>query len=123
MPTARAIKVCVSRDSRFCFPARHSKRKNSTGGEDVGLPLMTDSRFERDTGFLVFEEDFRFEPEESSGKANLEPVAGQKDEAPAHRSAAWPGRANSAARSPVLADGCASMRHPAHVPSVRAMPS
>ena len=35
------------------------------------------------------------------------------DGAPVNRSAAWPGRANSAARSPVLADRCASMRHPA----------
>ena len=115
--------MCVSRDSRFCFIARHSKRKNSTGGEDVGLPLMTDTRFERDTLFLIFEEDFRFGPVENTARIRLQPVVGQNDGAPAHRSAAWPGKANSAARSPVLADGCASMRHPAHVPSVRAMPS
>ena len=63
-------------------PPATAKQKNSTGGEDVGLPLMLDSRFERDTLFLIFEEDFRFEPEESSGSANLEPVAGQNSGAP-----------------------------------------
>ena len=43
---------------------------------------MLDSRFERDTLFLIFEEDFRFEPEETSGSTNLEPVAGQNSGAP-----------------------------------------
>ena len=63
-------------------PPATAKQKNSTGGEDVGLPLMLDSRFERDTLFLIFEEDFRFEPEETSGSTNLEPVAGQNSGAP-----------------------------------------
>ena len=71
--------MSVSRDSRLWCPALHSKRKNSTGGKDVGLPLMQDSRFERVTLFLVFDEDFPFEPEESSGEANLERVGGQDD--------------------------------------------
>ena len=79
---------------------------------------MQDRRYEKDTLFMVFEEDFRFEPEDNSGKAKLEPLGD-----PGSRSAAWPDRPNSAARSPVLADRCASMRHPAHVPFVRAMPS
>ena len=32
--------------------------------EDLALPLMIDDRWEQDTLFLVFEEDFRFRPDE-----------------------------------------------------------
>ena len=37
--------------------------ENKKPKQDVALPLMMDPRFEEDTLFLVFEEDFRFEPE------------------------------------------------------------
>ena len=69
---------------------QQTKTINSTGGEDVGLPLMQDRRFERDTLFLVFEEDFRFEPEDNSGRAKLERVGGKDDGAEVDPSAAWP---------------------------------
>ena len=72
------------------FPPATNETINSTGGEDVGLPLMQDSRFERDTLFLVFEEDFRFEPGVSSETAKLKRVGGEDDGAEVHRSAAWP---------------------------------
>ena len=69
---------------------QQTKTINSTGGEDVGLPLMQDRRFERDTLFLVFEEDFRFEPDFSRVTARLERVGGQDDGAEVDPSAAWP---------------------------------
>ena len=53
---------------------------------------MQDTRFERDTLFLIFEEDFRFEPDVdvSSGAAKLERLGGQDDGAEVDRAAAWP---------------------------------
>ena len=55
--------------------------------EDVALPLMRDPRWEPDTLFLVFEEDFRFEEHEDDigertfAKANdLQEWGGQKNE-------------------------------------------
>ena len=33
-------------------------------GQDVAVPLMRDPRWERDTLFLVFEEDYRFTPDD-----------------------------------------------------------
>ena len=51
---------------------------------------MQDSRFERDTLFLVFDEDFRFEPDVSSETAKLKRVGGEDDGAEVDRSAAWP---------------------------------
>ena len=54
--------------------------------EDVALPLMRDPRWEPDTLFLVFEEDFRFEEHEDDigertfAKANdLQEWGGQKN--------------------------------------------
>ena len=40
--------------------------------KDSGIPFMLDERFEEDTLFLIFEEDFRFEPEGSSLMARPE---------------------------------------------------
>ena len=69
---------------------QQTKTINSTGGEDVGLPLMQDRRFERDTLFLVFEEDFRFEKDFPRVTDKLERLGGQDDGAEVDPSAAWP---------------------------------
>ena len=60
--------------------------------QDIALPLMRDERWERDTLFLVFEEDFRFseheDPEPVMVKAgSLQEVVGQmaEDEADQER--------------------------------------
>ena len=74
------------------FPPATNENIKSTGGEDVGLPLMQDSRFERDTLFLVFEEDFRFEPDDVGRETTVkfERVGGEDDGAEEDQSAAWP---------------------------------
>ena len=53
---------------------------------------MQDSRFERDTLFLVFEEDFRFEPDDVGRETTVkfERVGGEDDGAEEDQSAAWP---------------------------------
>ena len=53
--------------------------------QDIALPLLRDERWERDTLFLVFEEDFRFteheDPEPVTVKAgSLQEVVGEMPE-------------------------------------------
>ena len=42
--------------------------------QDVGLPMMIDPRFEEDTLFMVFEEDFRFEDDELLPQSSVLPT-------------------------------------------------
>lgn len=44
--------------------------------QDIACPLMLDPRWEPDTLFLVFEEDFRFRPEEAPGRRPLAELEG-----------------------------------------------
>ena len=68
------IKTCAPRHSLVRHPS-----------EDVAVHFMTDERWEKDTLFIVFEEDFRFEPDaqttaSASGPGSAgssEPAAGE----------------------------------------------
>ena len=44
----------------FCLRTACVMRMFALNGQDVAVHFMTDSRWEPDTLFLVFEEDFRF---------------------------------------------------------------
>ena len=64
VPLASAF--CVYANSQFlCFP--HECQTVDLCSEDVALPMMQDARFEKDTLFMIFEEDMRFEDDVDEG--------------------------------------------------------
>ena len=73
--------------------------------EDIALPLISDGRWEPDTIFLIFEEDFRFTESEGSAPVfvkvkGLQEVVGEVDEEDDDARAQVPLDASSTVTSP-----------------------
>ena len=77
-PTAPLVNTTTANNT--CCVARHCNVL-----KDIALPLMRDPRWEPDTLFMVFEEDFRFTGEADSEPevikaSKLQEVVGETDE-------------------------------------------
>ena len=75
--------------------------------KDVALPLISDKRWEPDTLFLIFEEDFRFTESDTSApvlvkKTKLQEVVGSPDEEDPNAVATTPVDASSTEALPYL---------------------